>query len=159
ARTQIAARAQRRGPAGTRWLHHRVVGRVTVTAPAEVRCAIPLAGGVRLMLSDGSERTVDHLLPGTGFRAPVERIRFPAPPIRDGLRHRHGFPALDGQFESSVPRLCTSWAGWPTAATGRSAASCQARARQLAASSPPPATPRSEVGKGPPPPTPRNLRF
>jgi len=59
------------------------------------------------MLSDGSERTVDHLLLGTGFRPHVERIRFLAQPIRDGLRHRHGFPALDGQFESSVPRLHT----------------------------------------------------
>ena len=43
--------------------------------------------------------------PRDGLSPHVERIRFLAQPIRDGLRHRHGFPALDGQFESSVPRL------------------------------------------------------
>lgn len=102
-RAKIGRRATR--PAGARWLHHRVVGSVTVTAPAEVRCAIPQAGSVRLMLSDGSERTVDHVLLGTGFRPHVDRVGFLTDPIRERLRHRHGFPALDGKFESSVPGL------------------------------------------------------
>lgn len=102
-RFKVATRATR--PAGARWLHDRVVGRIPLTVPAEVWEATPKGGRLRLELSDGSQRTVDHLLLATGFRPHVDRLDFLAPTLTAQVKHRDGFPVLDQNFQSSVPRL------------------------------------------------------
>jgi hypothetical protein len=62
--------------------------------------------GVRLLLSDGTTREVDHLVLGTGYRPTVHKVPFIAPPIRDRVAlHRDGFPVLNRWLESSVPGL------------------------------------------------------
>ncbi|HYS20501.1 MAG TPA: hypothetical protein VEO73_05375, partial [Gemmatimonadales bacterium] len=60
---------------------------------------------LRLRLSDGTERLVDHLLLATGYRVDVARYAFLAPALRDALSTREGFPELGVGFESSVRGL------------------------------------------------------
>lgn len=92
-------------PAGARWLRSRVVGRVQLTPHVEVVEAVPTGRGLRLRLSDRGERAVDHLLLATGYRPHVDRLPLLDPSVRQHLRHRNGYPALDGCFESSVRGL------------------------------------------------------
>jgi len=102
-RTRIETRAVR--PAGAGWLRPRVEGKVPLTAFTEVLEATPGAGGLRLRLSDGTSREVDHLLLGTGYRPDVGRLEFVDPSVGEKLHRRDGFPLLDEWFESSVPGL------------------------------------------------------
>jgi thioredoxin reductase len=102
-RTNVTQRATR--PAGARWLHNRVVGRVQLTEHVEVLRAAPRGDCLHLRLSDGGERTVDHLLLATGYRPVLDRLPFLGPTIRRRLQEREGSPTLDGCFESSVPGL------------------------------------------------------
>jgi NADPH-dependent 2,4-dienoyl-CoA reductase/sulfur reductase-like enzyme len=82
-----------------------VVGKVQLTVPATVVRVTPQGTGLRLELSDGTERDVDHMLFGTGFRPSVDRVPFLSGSIRGQLREQDGFPILDDRFESSVPGL------------------------------------------------------
>lgn len=65
----------------------------------------PTADGLHLRLSDGSEREVDHLLFGTGYRLDVARYSFLGDGILRELSRRQGYPILRRGLESSVPRL------------------------------------------------------
>jgi hypothetical protein len=60
---------------------------------------------VRLVIDDGSERRVDHVLLGTGYRVDVSRYDFlPANLVAD-IRQLDGSPELGRGFCSSVPGL------------------------------------------------------
>jgi thioredoxin reductase len=102
-RARIETRAVR--PAGAGWLRPRVEGKVPLTAFTEVVEATPSGSGVRLRLSDGTSRDVDHLVLGTGYRPSAGKLQFLDPLIREKLHQREGFPLLDQWFESSVPGL------------------------------------------------------
>jgi len=91
-------------PAGARWLLHRLRA-VPITTRVSVRRAIPVAGRIKLDLSDYSSRLVDHVLLGTGYRVDVARYAFLTPRILQRLRVVDGFPSLGAAFESSVPGL------------------------------------------------------
>ena len=101
-------------PAGAGWLHARLLdvpislGRQTVAA--EVR-----DGAVELHLDDGSSRTVDHVLLGTGFRIDVSRYPFLAAELLAELELADGYPVLRAGLESSVPGL--HFVGAPAART------------------------------------------
>jgi hypothetical protein len=92
-------------PAGAGWLRDRVasvpftLGR-TATAADELR-----GGGVRVRLDDGSERTADHVLLGTGYRIDVRRYPFLSPRLARSVDVRDGYPVLRPGFESSQPGL------------------------------------------------------
>jgi cation diffusion facilitator CzcD-associated flavoprotein CzcO len=100
----LTSRAVR--PAGSSWLVPRLA-RVAVTPGRTITAASTTSGGsrLRLRLSDGTERLVDHLLLATGYRVDVSRYAFLAPALRDVLRTREGYPELAAGFESSVPGL------------------------------------------------------
>jgi hypothetical protein len=102
-RTRIETRAVR--PAGAGWLRPRVEGRIPLTAFTQVHEAVPNGGGLRLRLSDGTSRDVDHLLLGTGYRPHVAQVPFLDQSVREKLHERGGYPLLDQWFESSVPGL------------------------------------------------------
>jgi NADPH-dependent 2,4-dienoyl-CoA reductase/sulfur reductase-like enzyme len=102
-RLRIHRRAVR--PAGARWLKPRVDGRVRITAQTSVRAAHPTAGRLRLELSDGTSRDVDHLLLGTGYRPALEKLPFIEASLQRHVRTSQGFPVLNEWFESSVQRL------------------------------------------------------
>ncbi len=93
-------------PAGASWLVKRLTS-VPMTTGCSITAASTTGGGsrLRLRLSDGTERLVDHLLLATGYRVDVARYAFLAPALRDALSTREGFPELGVGFESSVRGL------------------------------------------------------
>lgn len=98
----MARRAIR--PAGAKWLVDRLAD-VPMTMGRTVVGAQETDGRVHVELDDGSERTVDHVLCGTGYRIDVERYEFlPAELVRK-VDRANGYPRLGKGLESSVPGL------------------------------------------------------
>jgi hypothetical protein len=60
---------------------------------------------LELKLSDGSERSVDHVLMATGYRVNVKKYEFLSASLRSVLSLVDGCPVLTRGFESSVPGL------------------------------------------------------
>jgi len=60
---------------------------------------------VRLKLTNGSERIVDHVIVATGYKADISRYTFFTSGIRSKLRTISGSPVLGRGLESSVPGL------------------------------------------------------
>ncbi len=98
----LAYRAIR--PAGSGWLIPRLRD-VPITTGAAVINASPNGNGLHLKLSNGGERTVDHVFLSTGYRVDVCGYEFLDPAIRDSIKEQGGYPTLHGGFESSVPGL------------------------------------------------------
>jgi FAD-dependent urate hydroxylase len=61
--------------------------------------------GLRVTLSDGSSREIDHLMFGTGYQVDVARYGFLGDSILGALRRRNGYPLLRRGLESSVHGL------------------------------------------------------
>jgi hypothetical protein len=103
-------------PAGSGWLVPRLKS-VPLTTGCDISLASARNGGsrLRLRLSNGSERLVDHLLLGTGYRVDVKQYGFLPPVVRDALQTRDGYPVLAVGFESTVAGL--HFLGTPAAAT------------------------------------------
>jgi thioredoxin reductase len=101
-RDKIRVRAVR--PAGAKWLPARVAP-VKVTTGHSVATAERSGNEVRLKLDDGSERRVDHVLLGTGYRVDLARYDFLQPSLLQEVRQLDGSPLLDAGFQSSVPGL------------------------------------------------------
>jgi FAD-dependent urate hydroxylase len=102
AQDRIARRCIR--PAGAGWLVPRLRD-VSIHLGATVSRAKPNGGKLVLDLSDGTQRHVDHLLLGTGYRVDFRHYSFLAPAILDNVRAVNGYPVLGGGLESSVPGL------------------------------------------------------
>jgi lysine/ornithine N-monooxygenase len=101
-REKIRRRAIR--AAGAPWLRSRL-GPVRITTGRRVALAESSGRNVRLRLDDGSERRVDHVLLGTGYRINVARYDFLAPALLADLRCSDGWPILSAGFSSSIPGL------------------------------------------------------
>jgi FAD-dependent urate hydroxylase len=91
-------------PAGARWLVARLQD-VPITLDCSVISAAAIGEGVRLKLSDGSERRVDHVVLGTGYRVDVSKYEFLAPELAQSISRFQGYPWLREGFETSVPGL------------------------------------------------------
>ena len=91
-------------PAGSSGLRKRTAG-VRVTPHQTVVAAEPHDGQLRLTLSNGVERHVDHLLLGTGYEIDVRRYPFLAPELTDRLEMADGYPLLGPGLESSIAGL------------------------------------------------------
>jgi thioredoxin reductase len=100
--SRIAYRSIR--PAAAGWLLPRMTG-VRVTLDRSVIDAEPLNGGVQLNLTDGSSRTVDHVLLGTGYKIDVMQLDFLHRDLLTKLSVRQGYPILKTGYESSIPGL------------------------------------------------------
>jgi cation diffusion facilitator CzcD-associated flavoprotein CzcO len=91
-------------PAGARWLVARLKG-----VPIRLRCSVNsvavIGDKVKVHLCDGSERTVNHVLLGTGYKVDISKYGFLAPELANSLRRSNGFPLLKEGLESSVPGL------------------------------------------------------
>ena len=81
------------------------VDHVTQTFGRSVVRASRIGGRIRLELDNGCERTVDHIVQGTGFEIDVNRFGFLSPEIVRSLRMIGRQPRLCNGFESSVPGL------------------------------------------------------
>jgi len=60
---------------------------------------------VRVRLNDGTERLVDHVVLGTGYRVDITRYPFLSADLLKKLDIVDGYPRLGGGFESSLPGL------------------------------------------------------
>ncbi len=92
-------------PMGGHWLRPRVDGAVKITTGVNASSTTVVGEQVHLRLSDGTQREVDHVLLGTGYRVDIARYPFMAPELVRSLRLVDGYPVLRSGFESSVPGL------------------------------------------------------
>jgi hypothetical protein len=91
-------------PAGAGWLQPRLTG-IPITLGRKVVSVAASDSRLRLKLSDGSERIVDHALLATGFRVDVSRYGFLSPAVLQRLETKGGYPVLKRGLESSIPGL------------------------------------------------------
>ena len=103
-KTQDAMARRAIRPAGAAWLRPRLEG-VPVHTGVQVRSTEPVGDRLRVALSDGSARMVDHLLLGTGYRVDIARYPFLDPDLVSSVRTERGYPVLGPGMESSVPGL------------------------------------------------------
>jgi hypothetical protein len=78
---------------------------VTVSTGVALEAAADHGDALALTLSDGTARTVDHLMFGTGYEVNFARYPFLGDTIRDGVRLSGGFPVLRRGLETSLPGL------------------------------------------------------
>jgi cation diffusion facilitator CzcD-associated flavoprotein CzcO len=110
AQDRMARRAIR--PAGAAWLPARLTG-VAISLGTSVVAADADGDAVRVTTSDGRERTVDHVLFGTGYAVDVRRYPFLSPSLASRIVCANGYPVLRRGLESSVTGL--HFAGAPAA--------------------------------------------
>jgi FAD-dependent urate hydroxylase len=102
AQDPIAARCIR--PAAAPWLGPRLAP-LQLTYGRSVAAAVPAGAGVELRLDDGSTRSADHVLLGTGYDVDITRYDFLPERLANGIRRAGGFPVLGRGLESSVAGL------------------------------------------------------
>jgi hypothetical protein len=56
---------------------------------------------LRVHLNDGTDRAVDHVVLGTGYRVDVSRYPFLSPAVVDRVHRVNGYPVLDAGLETS----------------------------------------------------------
>jgi FAD-dependent urate hydroxylase len=78
---------------------------VRLTLATQVTGAEATGDALRLMLSDGSTREVDHLMFGTGYKVDIARYPFLSVSVLRDLRVVDGYPVLRRGLETSVPGL------------------------------------------------------
>lgn len=91
-------------PAGARWLVARLE-KVPMKLGRLVVSAVPSGERVKVGFDDGSERTVDHVFLGTGYRVNVSKYEFLSANLAQAISTFQGYPRLREGFESSVPGL------------------------------------------------------
>jgi cation diffusion facilitator CzcD-associated flavoprotein CzcO len=101
---QIKLRKRAVRPAGARWLVERLQG-VPIRLGRAVVSIAPVGDQVKVRMGDGSERTVDHVLLGTGYRVDISKYKFLAPELVQSIRTVNGYPVLRDGLETSVEGL------------------------------------------------------
>ena len=101
-RDRIRTRAVR--PAGSRWLPARLAP-VKITTSRAVSQATAVGDAVTLKLDDGSEREVDHVVLGTGYRVDISKYDFLPQELTREIKLFDGYPKLSSGFRCSVPGL------------------------------------------------------
>jgi hypothetical protein len=91
-------------PAGSGWLRPRLSG-VRITLGCKVISAAASASRVRLKLSDGTDRLVDHALLATGYRVDTSKYEFLPQHLLSRLQTVNGYPVLKRGLESSIAGL------------------------------------------------------
>jgi FAD-dependent urate hydroxylase len=99
---RIRTRAVR--SAGAPWLIPRLQD-VKISTGRSVVSAKEVDDEVRLLLDDGSERRVDHVLMATGYRVDIANYQFLAPELVREVRQLDGYPDVSSGFATSVPGL------------------------------------------------------
>jgi cation diffusion facilitator CzcD-associated flavoprotein CzcO len=103
---QLQDRLRKRAvrPAGARWLVDRLRD-VPVRLGRCVASVVLVGGQVKVRLDDGSERTVDHVLLGTGYRVDISKYEFLSPELKQSIHCFKGYPILRPGLETSVEGL------------------------------------------------------
>jgi lysine/ornithine N-monooxygenase len=99
-------RAARRAirPAGSGWLQPRLSA-VRMTVGRNVVSLASVGSKLRLKLSDGSDRLVDHAILATGYRVDTSKYEFLPQRLQSRLHTVNGYPVLKRGLESSIPGL------------------------------------------------------
>jgi FAD-dependent urate hydroxylase len=92
-------------PGGAKWLRPRVEAKIRITENVYIVKAVIQGQCVCMELSDGTQREVDQLVLGTGYRPRLEKLAFIDPALRQRILEHNGFPVLNGGFASSVAGL------------------------------------------------------
>lgn len=100
--TKLRKRSVR--PAGARWLVQRLQ-EVPIRLGRAVTSVALVGDQVKVRTDDGSERTVDHVLLGTGYRVDISKYKFLAPELLQSIRALNGYPVLQDGLETSVEGL------------------------------------------------------
>ncbi len=90
--------------AGADWLRPRVQD-VSITLNRFVAAARESTGKLKLKLDDGTERTADHVLVGTGYRVNIAQYPFLSKALIRQIDQINGYPKLKPGFETSIPGL------------------------------------------------------
>jgi len=97
------------GPASPWWIKDRILGKVPIHVRHELVEAGKANQRVRLKMRDGQggfrNVEVDFVIAGTGYDVNVSRLGFLDREIVDRIHHIERAPALNINFESSVPGL------------------------------------------------------
>ena len=103
---QVQDKLRRRSvrAAGARWLVDRL-REVPISLGRTVVAVVPAGDRVRVQVDDGSERTVDHILLGTGYRVDISKYEFLAPKLAESISCFNGYPRLKVGLETSVAGL------------------------------------------------------
>ena len=101
-RDRIRTRAVR--AAGSRWLPARLAA-VKITTGRSVSQATVLGDEVVLKLDDGTERRVEHVVLGTGYRVDISKYDFLPQELTRDIKQFDGYPQLGAGFCCSVPGL------------------------------------------------------
>jgi FAD-dependent urate hydroxylase len=101
-RDKIRVRAVR--PAGSRWLPDRLAS-VRITTGRSISDARALHGEIGLTLDDHTERRVDHVILGTGYKVDISKYDFLSPDLVREVEQFAGYPKLSKGFRCSSPRL------------------------------------------------------
>jgi len=91
-------------PAGARWLVDRL-REVPIHLGRSVVSVGSTGERMNVRFDDGSERSVDHVLLGTGYRIDVTKYEFLEPELLKSLRTFNGYPVLQEGLETSIPGL------------------------------------------------------
>ncbi len=91
-------------PAGARWLVNRLQN-VSIRLGRSVVSVGPVGEQVKVRLDDGSERTVHHVLLGTGYHVDIAKYDFLGPELVRWIRRFNGYPCLTEGLETSVQGL------------------------------------------------------
>jgi FAD-dependent urate hydroxylase len=103
ARRSVARRILRAG--GSPWVRGEIEGRVAITEGVAVVRLERIDGGLRLVLSDGTQREAAAVVVSAGFRFRLDRLAFLSPAVRHAVALQDGWPVLDRYFRSSDPNL------------------------------------------------------
>ena len=97
------------GPAASKMMKDKVVGRVPLLLERELTAAAVEDSNVALTLSrkDGGHDVlrVDHVIAATGFRVDLSRLTLLSPSLRKDIAEYSGAPILTRNFELSAPGL------------------------------------------------------
>lgn len=91
-------------PAGARWLVKRLEN-TPIRLGRSVVEAVSSGDRVKIKLNDGSERTADHVLLGTGYHIDISKYEFLAPEMVSSMSRSNGYPRLGPGLETSVSGL------------------------------------------------------
>ncbi len=99
---RIRTRAVR--SAGAPWLIPRLP-EIKISTGRAVLSAKEIGGEVQLILDDATERRVDHVLLGTGYRVDISKYEFLSPTLVNEIRQVDGYPDVAAGFCTSVSGL------------------------------------------------------
>jgi FAD-dependent urate hydroxylase len=102
-RRAVARRILRAG--GSPWVRGEIEGKVRVTEGVSVQRLERSEDGLRMTLSDGTQREAAAVVVSAGFRFSLDRLGFLNPSVRAAVVVRDGWPVLDRCFRSSDPHL------------------------------------------------------